>query len=99
MPHFRTTRQASPEPRFAALKLFGETVAFVNSLRSGKSGEYPEMAGIFITYRREDSAAYAGRLHDQLVARFGRDRVFMDIDAIEPGDDYTQVIAKRVGSA
>jgi len=58
-----------------------------------------ERARVFITYRREDSAAYAGRLHDQLVARFGRDRVFMDIDAIEPGEDYAQVIAKRVGTA
>jgi hypothetical protein len=57
------------------------------------------MARIFITYRREDSAAYAGRLYDQLVSRLGRHRVFMDIDGIEPGEDYTRVIAQSVGSA
>jgi hypothetical protein len=38
------------------------------------------MAGIFISYRREDAAAQAGRLYDRLTAHFGQDRVFMDID-------------------
>ena len=35
------------------------------------------MAGIFISYRRELSAAYAGRLRDRLKREFGDDRVFM----------------------
>ena len=30
------------------------------------------MPGVFISYRREDSAAYAGRLFDILSAEFGR---------------------------
>src|SRR5882672_10830667 len=32
------------------------------------------MAGIFISYRREDGGGHAGRLCDRLSARFGRDR-------------------------
>jgi hypothetical protein len=35
------------------------------------------MPGIFISYRREDSAGHAGRLFDRLGAKFGRERVFM----------------------
>jgi hypothetical protein len=50
------------------------------------------MPGIFINYRREDSSAYAGRLYDALLAQFGRESVFMDIDAIGPGEDFREVI-------
>ena len=56
------------------------------------------MAGVFISYRREDSAAYAGRLYDHLSARFGAERVFMDIDTIRPGDDFVQVISDKVAA-
>jgi TIR domain len=56
------------------------------------------MSKIFISYRRDDSAAYAGRLYDRLVAHFGPGQVFMDIDQIEPGEDFVEVINKRVGS-
>jgi hypothetical protein len=50
------------------------------------------MATIFISYRREDSSGYAGRLHDRLVSRFGSERMFRDIDNIEPGVDFVEVI-------
>jgi len=53
---------------------------------------------IFINYRRDDTSGYSGRLYDALAARFGHDFVFMDIDAIEPGEDFTQVVKRRVGS-
>jgi len=56
------------------------------------------MPGVFISYRREDSAAYAGRLYDHLAARFGADRVFMDIDTIRPGDDFVKVISDKVAA-
>jgi hypothetical protein len=45
-------------------------------------------SGIFISYRRDDSAGFAGRLYDRLAERFGADRVFMDIDAIAPGHEF-----------
>lgn len=44
-------------------------------------------ARIFISYRRADSAGWAGRLHDDLRERFGADRVFRDV-AITPGVDF-----------
>ena len=43
------------------------------------------MARVFLSYRRDDTAAYAGRLYDRLVAHFGANQVFIDIDQIEPG--------------
>ena len=43
---------------------------------------------IFICYRREDSAATAGRIYDRLVSHFGRDLVFKDVDDIPPGVDF-----------
>src|SRR5581483_7771066 len=55
------------------------------------------MSGIFISYRREDSQQIAGRLFDRLSQRFGKDRVFRDIDAIDPGANFAQVIAERIG--
>lgn len=56
------------------------------------------MSGIFISYRREDSAAYAGRLYDRLCAQFGADQVFMDVDDIPPGADFAAHIGAKVGS-
>ena len=53
---------------------------------------------IFISYRRDDSAGYAGRLFDFLGARFGSKNVFMDIDTIQPGDDFRKVVKDAVGA-
>lgn len=53
---------------------------------------------VFISYRREDSGYPAGWLFDQLSARLGADRVFKDVDSIEPGDDFAEVISKAVKS-
>ena len=56
------------------------------------------MLKIFICYRREDSAPSAGRLYDRVAAHFGNDNVFMDVDGIEPGENYFKVIRERVGA-
>ena len=53
-------------------------------------------ANIFINYRREDTAGHAGRLFDRLSGRFPG-RVFMDIDTIEPGIDFVDIIEAAVG--
>ena len=47
---------------------------------------------IFISYRREDAAGHAGRLYDALVAHFGENQVFMDIDTIRPGSDFSEAL-------
>jgi len=56
------------------------------------------MRAVFISYRRDDSEGQAGRLYDDLVQRFGRDAVFMDVAGIEPGFDFRKVIDKSVAS-
>jgi hypothetical protein len=53
-------------------------------------------SAIFISYRREDSAGYAGRLCEHLGAIFGADRVFMDVEDIQPGDDFTERIEDTI---
>lgn len=55
-------------------------------------------SGIFVSYRRDDSSGHAGRLFDRLVSHFGKDRIFMDIDTIDPGEDFVTVIENAVGS-
>lgn len=55
------------------------------------------MGAIFISYRRSDSAGEAGRLSDDLSARFGSHAVFMDVDAIQPGIDFRKAIRENVG--
>ncbi len=51
-------------------------------------------AKLFINYRREDTAPYAGRLYDRLSAHFGDEQVFIDIDQIEPGEDFVEAIGE-----
>lgn len=53
---------------------------------------------IFICYRREDSVGHTGRLFDHLVQHYGRERVFMDLDGIAPGEDFVEAIQSRVGA-
>jgi len=57
-----------------------------------------QFSGIFVSYRRDDSSGHAGRLFDNLADHFGKDRIFMDIDTIEPGEDFVAVIENAVGS-
>jgi hypothetical protein len=53
---------------------------------------------IFISYRREDTSGYAGRLYDQVSSHLGRDHVFMDVADLEPGSDFVDTIEKKVGT-
>jgi formylglycine-generating enzyme required for sulfatase activity len=51
---------------------------------------------VFISYRRDDSAHAAGRVHDRLEREFGTDLLFMDVDAIPLGRDFTKVLRDEV---
>jgi glycerophosphoryl diester phosphodiesterase len=57
-----------------------------------------EAGRVFISYRRQDTAWPARQLYDVLVAELGADRVFKDVDNIEPGDDFVERIQSAVGS-
>lgn len=58
----------------------------------------PAPLRIFVSYRRGDSAAYAGRLYDALGSRFGEENVFMDVDAIELGSDFHEAIEAAISA-
>jgi hypothetical protein len=54
------------------------------------------MANVFISYRREDAAPYAGRICDRLAAEFGEHSIFMDVQDIRPGQDFAQTIDETI---
>ena len=54
---------------------------------------------IFISYRRDDTAAQATWLADQLRQRFSGGAVFLDQQGIDWGVDFDKVLAHRVNSA
>jgi hypothetical protein len=58
--------------------------------------ELPEPK-VFISYRREETSAYAGRLYDSMAAEFGDGNVFMDVD-LAPGIDFVERITNAVSA-
>lgn len=52
---------------------------------------------IFISYRRDETSAHAGRIYDAMVNRFGEGNVFMDVD-MAPGVDFVDRITEVVSS-
>jgi TIR domain len=54
------------------------------------------MSAIFLSYRRDDSAGFAGRLSDDLEARLGAGSVFRDVDDIRPGEDFVAAITSQL---
>ena len=53
-------------------------------------------AKVFISYRRGDSAGHAGRVMDRLARDLGRDLLFMDVDAIPLGTNFSKVLNEEV---
>lgn len=54
--------------------------------------------GIFISYRREDANHAAARLVDRLSRVFQSDQLFIDVDNIPPGVDFTKVLSEKVAA-
>ena len=57
------------------------------------------MSKIFISYRREDSRGVTGRIYDRLENQFGQERIFMDVDTIQPGMDFVSEIEHAVDAS
>src|SRR6516165_8789058 len=53
---------------------------------------------IFISYRREDSAATAGRLYDRLAETFRRQNLFIDVDTMPAGADFVTYLNQQVAN-
>jgi hypothetical protein len=86
VPHASTAQARDPVPRPSARQRWLAPSALIEV----------GVASIFVNYRREDSAPYAGRLFDRLVKDFSGNRVFMDIDGIAPGEDFVDVIGAKL---
>ena len=54
--------------------------------------------GVFVSYRRSDTAAATGRLTDLLLEKFGAARVFIDVDTVAPGEDFVKRINRPIGA-
>jgi hypothetical protein len=54
--------------------------------------------GIFISYRRGDTNGEAHAIRERLVRLYGRQRVFMDTDSIEPGTPFAERIDEELSS-
>lgn len=63
-----------------------------------ESGEPARDTGlrVFICYRREDTKGFARALKAELAVRYGKDRIFMDLDNIAPGQLWEDVIQDAV---
>jgi hypothetical protein len=57
------------------------------------------MLRIVISYRRADSKAMAGRIHDCLVDRYGKEAVYMDVEDVPAGVDFRSHIGDAIKGA
>lgn len=57
------------------------------------------MPNIFISYRRDDSAASARELNARLKKAFSNDEVFFDIHTIAHGANFVDVVKKAVSAS
>jgi hypothetical protein len=55
-------------------------------------------AGIFISYRRDESRHAAGRLAEDLSQAFGADHIFRDIEGIELGVEFAKSLEKALAA-
>jgi hypothetical protein len=54
---------------------------------------------VFLSYRRGDAAAYAGRLTDALIQLLGPKSVFQDVSTVTPGQDFTVEIDRALADS
>ena len=56
------------------------------------------MNRVFISYRRDDTRWVARALKTKLAQEIGEEQVFMDIDSIDPGVDFVEVLERTVAN-
>ncbi|MFT3817398.1 MAG: toll/interleukin-1 receptor domain-containing protein [Rubrivivax sp.] len=54
------------------------------------------MATVFISYRRQDSDAFADAISDEFERRLGSENVFLDVKGIDLGADFSVAIRERI---
>jgi hypothetical protein len=70
----------------------------IDAAYNEKQDAVPTSSRLFISYRRVDSsgAAAAGRVYDRLEREFGRELLWMDVDAIPVGVNFVKVLEEEV---
>jgi hypothetical protein len=53
-------------------------------------------SGVFISYRRDDKRDFARGLYERLARNLGEQQIFMDVDSIDLGVDFTEVVNQRL---
>lgn len=57
------------------------------------------MTKVFISYRRQDSDAFADAIYEEFERRLGASGVFLDVKGIESGEHYPTALRRRVAEA
>jgi TIR domain len=53
-------------------------------------------SGVFISYRRDDKRDFARGLYERLARNLDEQQIFMDVDSIDLGVDFTEVVDQRL---
>jgi len=56
-------------------------------------------ADIFISYRRDDARSEARSIYERLVRKFGHRRVFMDVEGIQHGGNFPEILREKLSKA
>ena len=92
----RIVSQQQPDTSTASVLPLVAERPVETSKDSGSTPAAPRSPKIFISYRREESEDITARIHDRLIARFGKENVFLDIDNIPLGVDFWEHIDRAV---
>lgn len=57
------------------------------------------MSGVFLSYRRDDTAGDARRIYERLAERFGPELVYLDVEDIPLGVDFVEHLTAALDSA
>ncbi len=53
---------------------------------------------VFICYRRDDTTSETSRLFQDLAHKFGKQRIFMDVDSLPPGENFSLYIERTIAA-
>lgn len=57
------------------------------------------MGKLFISYRRDDTLDFTGRLYERLAHHFGPESIFMDVEKIGLGSDFRQMLRDAISAS
>ncbi|MHB1373082.1 MAG: toll/interleukin-1 receptor domain-containing protein [Thauera sp.] len=91
----------APVPGLSQTQFLSLDVPWINNtgpLARLLLGTLATHADVFISYRRADTGMAAGRLRSDLIEHFGAGRVFMDMNGIDPSEDWRASIGAAIAA-